>query len=301
MSVDFCPECGHQVYDPGVKHCGLCGARLPEGAAPAAPDEKLTGDLSPRQTVVITGSIPNPGMTSEPYPPVPHPQPLTGAPYGQPATPEKKPFPWKIFLPVVSACFLLAAITGAALAFSGVFSGDESSTPIEAAAPQEPSGASSAWSGSGSGSGSAGGSGSGSGSDAQSRSYVASMNSHIAENQRLEQQIVSTADEINRVGPHGIDYYLLESISDLEDDLGKLRGDVNILYPPGGFPRANSDFLQLIDYNITRANSLYRGASAWRSGYSDYRSEFLVGQRAKEAYYQLYPQFEQEYANARSG
>lgn len=135
-----------------------------------------------------------------------------------------------------------------------------------------------------------------------SQAYVSQMDSLLAQNTSQEQQIVSTADQVNSVGPN-IDDSLMNSISNLESSFRNLETQVNNFSPPPVFAQSQADFLKLIDYNITRCDSMYRGSDAWRNNPDDdsyYKSIFMEGQQAKESYQALYPNFQSEYAAAKS-
>jgi len=131
------------------------------------------------------------------------------------------------------------------------------------------------------------------------QTYINTMDRLIAENDRLETQIVTMADQINRVAPGGITDQMLSDI----DQLGILFLGINTeadgLDTPAAFGTSTRDFKQLTSYNMDRCNALYGGALAWRSGqpYSGYFSE---GQTAKDSYYSLYPFFIQEFEAAKA-
>ena len=135
----------------------------------------------------------------------------------------------------------------------------------------------------------------------QTTDYITSLDPLISQNTFLEQQIVDSATEINRVAPAGITDSMLSSVMSLEDQLRSVKGQAVKLTPPTKYSQSQSDFLRLVDFNITRADALYRGAAAWRNNDPAYINVFQQGRDAKDAYYQVLPVFENEYKNAKVG
>lgn len=295
--MSFCPECGHPVPDTGARHCGRCGTPL-GGAGENGPPRKQQPAAFDAQPTV---SLPAQALNQPPaYMP---PEAMGGPAGGQHVGAKPKPAPWKIILPI-AACVLLAGAAGAVWKYTDLFGGGEqASTPsgsgndkgtsrTEEEEEREKSATATTRTSTTRGITT--------GNTSQNSKYVATLNGYIDENTRLEQQITTLAGEINRVGPSGINSSLLSSISNLQRSLEDLEDEVSMLMPAAGFTQVQSDFLILIGYNIIRADSLYSGAYAWRSGDPGYQDEFLIGQEAKDAYSQLYPVFQQEYTNARS-
>ncbi|MHB1325511.1 MAG: zinc ribbon domain-containing protein [Thermoleophilia bacterium] len=131
--------------------------------------------------------------------------------------------------------------------------------------------------------------------------FASSFDSLVSENKTLEMQIVSTATEINRVAPTGITNSMLTSISDLKDSFLSIKKDASTLNPTASYAQSRTDFLKLVDFNITRSDALYRGSVAWKNNNPSYLNIFLEGQQAKDAYNQLLPVFNKEYSDSADG
>lgn len=285
-AYDFSRDLKHtSVYRKAAGAGGSAGTAVP--GAPASADTGRTEIVKPANLSRPDTSGTRPG-SDEPIVRQNMPQP--------PRTPPApgKPLPWAtVILPVAAILLFLAVGTGIVTAF--IFNypgGDKPGEPVTTASRTVTD--------------SGGGGNSGGGSRVLNddvQQYVNSVDSLLLENDSLEQQIISAANEINSVAPYGITDSLLLSISNLESSVQTIRSQLNSLSPPEGFSTAHSEFDWLLYYNIIRCNALYRGAYAW--AYYNYEPQyseiFSEGQQARASYDELYPVFADNYAAAKAG
>ncbi len=138
--------------------------------------------------------------------------------------------------------------------------------------------------------------------DPRTQQYISTIDQLVSQNINIQQEIVSMAADINSVAPYGITDSMISSIYGMENRLMSIQANANSLVPPAGFASAQADFSQLISYNLTRCQALYRGAQAWRMyNYApQYNAIIDEGRIAKESYQSLYPVFENEYNSAKA-
>lgn len=304
----YCPNCGSSNKE-GAGYCKKCGGKLASSALQAAEtarlhSEEVSLEKASQQKPAGTDVCPSCGYKNKP-----------GAAFcgscgvnllELPASDTNtRPVPTgrnqRLFI-IITAAAIFVAIAGAAAvgAYLYLSKGNDSSPAINALEANSNSSSSGIVPTTNSILSSHAADTSLTGNSTQAQSYVSSVDALIAKNTQLEEQIVSTANQINSVGPN-IDNSIINSTSDLENEFKALESNVNRLSPPNSFSQTQSDFIKLINYNVTRSDSLYRGAVAWRSHPNDssFNGIFMEGQQAKESYQNLYPIFMSEYQNAK--
>jgi len=266
----FCPECGAKNKD-GASFCGSCGFRVG--------GNQETGSNNRESSAGIAGEMQ---------------QGLDHGAAVQRTTSKKSQT--NLLVVAIIASLVVAAAAGAGVYLGFIRGGDSG---VSAASKK----ADSANDDSGRQSGETNNSPAGTSTvgTESSGDFAAFLDAQVARNSQLEQLIVSTANEINRVAPSGITSAMLNSVTDLETQFSDIKTQVSMQRPPASFSKSNADFLKLVEYNITRSHSLYEGSVAWRSNNSNYLAYFDTGRVAKESYYALLPVFQQEYANAKTG
>lgn len=213
-----------------------------------------------------------------------------------------KPIPWRLILPVTAAVLVLSL--GAVIALAVTSGGSDLPTGEAATTATNEAGASTTRPrASTTGTGTAGGTTTASttsGGSGATKTFIASLDALVTENNQLEQQGVAYANQINASGAAAITDKMLADIDAVKQKFLAARAKADKLQAPPAFSKVKTDFLQLNAYNTERCQSLYDASVAWRAGGST--DEFFnKGQAAKAAYQALYPVFEQEYAAAKAG
>jgi hypothetical protein len=322
-----CLKCGQETADDNARFCGFCGAEHQEGASGAAEGSgDQTGSLDDTQafdqggapTIRIKSPLdsaqyaaPEMAPPAAPYKAPMQEQPPAGYPPVAPQVPSTGGMgpgktarsPWvSKGLPRLAGLLFLLLVGGAAYALTrnnGPDSPDASAPPVGSSGTgsttsTRPRTTTTGTTGTTGTTDTTGGT--------STASYVSSMDSFIASNSTKEQQIRSLATTINQTGPN-ISSSTISQVSSLKNDFSTMKSQVNSLSTPTGFSQAEAEFVSLLDYNITRCDAMYNGATAWKSSGSKNAdsSLFMPGQTAKEAYDKLYPTFQSDWASAKSG